>query len=212
MLFVPVVQYGGYGRTLAERRIYGHYQLLISAAGNNINTPQLLVNVAFLALLGALCANMSKRVALWTGGSAALVTAAWFTYDAWDKNAREACYRADWDEKYADELKSYAFQWQTSDYVRVHYSVQEIAHQIAAFKALAKEKRLLAADNWHIALDFVKEKRARERAQEENLVARSTKPLDVFDQFGEPLTFDDLIPARTATPQKSTTASPANRP
>ena len=212
MLFVPVVQYGGYGRTLAERRIYGHYQLLISAAGNNINTPQLVLSVVFAAVLCAVCANMSKRVALWTGGSVALVAAAGVIYCIWDWHARQACYRAETDEAFADELLSDAGRWQTSAYVRAHYSAQEIAHEIAAFKALAKEKRLLAADNWHIALDFVKEKRARERAQEENLVARSTKPLDVFDQFGEPLTFDDLIPARTATPQKSTTASPANRP
>jgi hypothetical protein len=40
-----------------------------------INALLLALNVAFSALLGAVCANLSKRVALWTGGTITVVVA-----------------------------------------------------------------------------------------------------------------------------------------
>lgn len=180
-----------------------------------INISHLVLNVTFAALAGALVANMSKRVGLWTGGSVAFLAAAGFTYHAWEKEAFEACYRAERDERYADKLISDAGRWQTS----AGYPAQEVARQVAAFRALAKEKRLLAADNWNIALDFVKEKRARALAgyvstdpnfglEEPNAEPPSDSwqrfpraqpvisPANPYDQF------DELVPARTATPQK----------
>ena len=75
MLFVPVIEYGGYGRTLAERQI-GHYRLIVQNAGADINVPQLVLNVLFATLLGAICANMSKRTWRWAGGFAALAAVA----------------------------------------------------------------------------------------------------------------------------------------
>ena len=218
-----------------------HYSFIFSQEDTRIAFSQLLVNVGFAALLGAILATvwtkMSRRALYVIGGCIGLVAAAWFTYDAWDKNAHEACSRAEADEAFADKLISDAGRWQNV-IASVQYSAQEIAQKVAAFRALAKEKRLLAADNWHIALDFAKEKRARERAQEKMPDYVSTDPFgkpnakpevsprqrapfdpstatlldEASPRSGSPLTFDDLIPTRRAAPQKSTTASPANRP
>lgn len=143
MFFVPVVKYSGYGRTLAERRVGGYYELLIARSGNtDIDVSQLVLNVVFASLVGAVSARMSKRAWLWIGGTAALLAiAAGIIIIV--RIRQDAVVHAESDERYADKLLRHA----TTE------------RDITA----AKQYLLNAAKNWRIAGNKTKEESVKAR-------------------------------------------------
>lgn len=168
-----------------------------------INVAQLLLNVAFAALAGAIVANMSKR-ALYAMGIGIVVVAAGVVViaflNAWQQERQSAIQRAQSDEAYAAQL-----HWK---------------NRVDA----AKAQLLNAADNWRIAHRPNEERRVREKAR--TLVAPTWGETDPVIHFDPDPNFDDLIPTRTPTPRKPTktfdpdeylgikkaaTPSPANR-
>lgn len=189
MMFVPVIEYGGYGRTLAERRVGGGYELLIAQSGGaDINAPQLVLNVVFAALLGAVCANMSRRAWRWAGGCAALVAVVGGII-ALSEVRSAAIARAQSDEEYAAGLQ-----------------------KEAAF-AEAKSYLLKAADNWHIAGNAAQEERLRAQAKNLSLLPATPSPTrhdrgDLVSQFAKSHPHRDAVDDFVAKNYSSTPATP----
>jgi energy-coupling factor transporter transmembrane protein EcfT len=140
MVFVPTPKHG--------------YRLIFDRSDTSIAFFQLLVNVAFAALVGGLVANLPWRRAWFRRGiylvGACLTIAVGII--AFTQIREDAVARAGSDARYADYLLR-----------TVHDGVRD------------KDYLLHAADNWHIAGDTVQEQRARQRADnayQEAAVAR----------------------------------------
>jgi hypothetical protein len=217
------------------------YRLIFSSGDTSIAFFQLLLNVAFAALLGAILATIIPKIVtgvrrlpkwVWRGiGGIALIALFSIGAVAW-WNFTEAAQR---DERYANEL------------LQGRHDVFD--------QAVAEFYFRNAARNWRLALRFDEATRVENRIKDIRLptwnettfdpstaVPVDSKPWEDYAAQGQPvptpkkyistdpnagepisrarpvrspssqLTFDDLIPARTATPRKSATAVPANRP
>jgi hypothetical protein len=173
MMFVPVMEYGGYGRTLAERRSGGHYRLIVQSGGADINVPQLVLNVVFAALLGAVCANMSRRAWRWAGGCAALVAVVGGIIALIEVRSA-AIARAQSDEKELTE-------WYQAERPKTEPEKE-------AFLAKAKSILLNAANNWFIAGDWAQARKLRAQAKNLSLPpARSQATPDLGDYAALPV-------------------------
>jgi hypothetical protein len=139
--------------------------------------PQLVPNVVFAALVGALIANLSRRGFYWLIACltlAAIAAGIVATIRIWEASIvqaqRSAAARAYSDEQYADRLLQYS-RFQST------FQQQNVKK--------AKLYLLHAAENWHIAGNTAEEQRVR------------SKEKDVID-------FSDLVPtgpnAGSATP------------
>jgi hypothetical protein len=210
------------------------YRLIFSSDDTSLAFFQLLVNVVFAALLGAILATIIPKLPWWawrwiTG--IAVIALLCIGGVAWRNFTAAAADRARFDEEFADSQLAY------------HYP------------DAAKFTLRSAARNWRLALRFDEATRVENRIKDIRLptwdettfdpstaVPVDSKPWEDYAAQGQPvptpkkyistdpnagepiprarpvrspssqLTFDDLIPARTATPRKSSTAVPANRP
>jgi hypothetical protein len=130
MLFVPSPDHG--------------YRLIFDTSDTSIAFFQLLINVGFAALAGAIVANLSKR-ALYVIGVCLAVVAVGVGVLALKENAAD---RAGSDEKFADDL------------------LKKPGHGKFDRVQMAQTHLHSAAYNWRLALRFGEAKRVEERADE----------------------------------------------
>lgn len=142
MLFVPYRSHGTYSRQAfndVERSYKPFFEVRRDA---DLDTPQLLLNVAFACLAGAVVVNLSKRNLYWAAGFVVLVAvgSGVATLVIMRSNEiHEAVGRAQSQENFAAQLKTTGNLFE------------------------AKKILLLAADNWRKAGEFAKEQTAREK-------------------------------------------------
>jgi hypothetical protein len=135
MIYVPTPRYG--------------YRFIFSQQDTSIALFQLLVNVAFAALAGAIVVNLSKR-ALYVIGACIAIVAVCLAVVAVLANAKDATGRAAGDEIYADRL----LKWQERQYGQMD-RVQ-----------LTEDHLHAAAYNWRLAFRFDESNRVEKRADE----------------------------------------------
>jgi hypothetical protein len=141
MIFVPM--------PVRDRGGGGGYRLIFDVEDTRIAFFQLLLNVGFAGLAGAIAANLSKR-ALYVIGACIAVVAFGVGVLALKRGMEDAAYRADSDERYANRL----LQWKELQYGQMD-RVQ-----------LAEDNLRSAATNWRLALRFGEAKRLEQKAEE----------------------------------------------
>jgi hypothetical protein len=89
------------GRYTVPYTVYGYMPIYEIGSKANVNIPQLVLNVFFAAIVGALAANLSKRAAYWTGGCLAVVRLALLVWVGWSAFQKQMKEKAEYEESVA---------------------------------------------------------------------------------------------------------------
>ena len=91
LLAMSVVPYATHTGTYHYER--GYMPIYEIGGRENVNVAQLVLNILFAALAGALASNLSRRAALWALGGLAVVVAAWFGLPAYHEQMEASAKR-----------------------------------------------------------------------------------------------------------------------